>query len=109
MDEQVEVVYEGGVLRPLEQLPFAERQHLIITIRPKSISSGSDNSRSREMDWIRANGPLHAGQYVAIDGDTLVGVGVSVRDVMEQARARGVELPLVHYVPSDQDLPSAGW
>ncbi len=109
MDDQVEVVYEGGVLRPLEQLPFAESEHLMVTIRPKPSSSSSYNPRLKEMEWLRTNGSLHAGQYVAIEGDTLVGVGASVRAVMEQARASGVELPLVHYVPVDHELPSAGW
>ena len=109
MNQQVEVVYEDGVLRPLEHLPFAERQHLLVTIRPKPSLSSSDNPRSLEMEWLRVHGALYAGRYVALNGDLLVGVGESVRAVMEQARAKGVELPLVHYVPVDPELPSAGW
>jgi predicted DNA-binding antitoxin AbrB/MazE fold protein len=32
MIRQLEVVYESGVLRPLESLPFAEQQHLVVTV-----------------------------------------------------------------------------
>ena len=32
----VEAVYENGVLRPVQPLPFAERERLQITVAPKS-------------------------------------------------------------------------
>ena len=32
MQKSFEAVYEGGVLRPLEALPFADHQHLQVTV-----------------------------------------------------------------------------
>ena len=32
MQKSFEAVYEDGVLRPLEPLPFADRQHLQVTV-----------------------------------------------------------------------------
>jgi predicted DNA-binding antitoxin AbrB/MazE fold protein len=49
MTKQLEVVYESGVLRPLEPLPFAEQQHLVVTV--------TDELRpSRRSTLARANG-----------------------------------------------------
>ena len=34
MSTRVEAIYENGVLRPVEPLPFAEHEHVTITIDP---------------------------------------------------------------------------
>jgi predicted DNA-binding antitoxin AbrB/MazE fold protein len=108
MTKQVEVVYEHGVLHPLEPLPFAEKQRLHVTITGDAPPLDY-NPRTREFEWLRVNGPKHAGKWLAIEGDQLVGEGDSVAAVMEQARAKGVDLPLVHRVPKEPPLPFAGW
>jgi predicted DNA-binding antitoxin AbrB/MazE fold protein len=43
MTRQVEAVYENGVLRPLEPLPFEDRQRVTVTV--------SDTKRSRGENW----------------------------------------------------------
>jgi predicted DNA-binding antitoxin AbrB/MazE fold protein len=42
MREQIEVVYENGVLRPLEALPnhFQEHQHLTVTVEDADETAG---------------------------------------------------------------------
>jgi predicted DNA-binding antitoxin AbrB/MazE fold protein len=111
MTKQLEVIYEGGVLRPLEPLPFAEKERLTVTVSNKSapVKDVPFNPRTREFEWIRVHGAEHAGKWVAIEGDQLVGEGDSVRSVMDQARAQGIPLPLVHYIPGEPRLPFAGW
>jgi predicted DNA-binding antitoxin AbrB/MazE fold protein len=111
MTKQLEVIYEGGVLRPLEPLPFAEKERLTVTVsnRPAPVKHVPFNPRTREFEWIRMHGSEHAGKYVAIEGDQLVGEGDSVSAVMEQAGAKGFPLPLVHYIPKEPHLPFAGW
>src|SRR5207249_7631183 len=106
---QLEVIYENGVLRPLHSLPFADKQHLIVTVTDEAGPPLPYNPRQQEMEWLRVNGPKHAGKFVAVEGDQLVGEGDSVTSVMEQARAKGFGLPLVHYVPEEPQLPFAGW
>jgi len=109
MTEQVEVVYEDGVLRPLNPLPFAEKQHLIVAVSGEVAPPASYNSRTREFEWLRLHSPAHAGRWVALDGDQLVGEGDSVKSVLEQACAKGVPRPLVHHIPKEPSLPFAGW
>jgi hypothetical protein len=109
MTEQVEVVYEDGVLRPMRQLPFAEKQHLIVTVSGDAGAPAAHNPRTREFEWLRVHSPAHAGRWVALEGDRLVGEGDNLKSVLEQARAKGVSRPLVHHIPKEPSLPFAGW
>ena len=109
MIRQLEVVYESGVLRPLEPLPFAEQQHLVVTVTDELRPTLALSAREREQEWLRLNGPRYAGQWVAIDGDELVGQGDNARAVLLRARANGVQHPLVIQIPKESPLPFGGW
>ena len=108
MIKQLEVVYEAGVLRPLEPLPFAEKQHLVVTVTDE-LAPKLLRTREREQEWVRVNGPQYAGQWVAVEGDQLVGNGESAKAVLEQARAKGVLHPLLIEIPRESSLPFGGW
>jgi predicted DNA-binding antitoxin AbrB/MazE fold protein len=109
MTKQLEVVYESGVLRPLEPLPFAEQQHLVVTVTDELRPTQAFNARHREREWLHLNGPRYAGLWVAIEGDKLVGHGESAKAVLQQARAEGVLHPLVMHIPKEPPLPFGGW
>jgi hypothetical protein len=47
MTKQLQVVVEAGVLRPLEPLPFAERQHLLVTVTDETTGGRAFNPRDR--------------------------------------------------------------
>src|SRR5260221_10378048 len=102
--KQLEVVYESGVLRPLEPLPFAEKQHLVVTVTDELDPKATFSAREREQEWLRVNGPRHAGKWLAIEGDQLVGEGDNARAVFEQARANGIAHPLLVQIPNDPQL-----
>jgi hypothetical protein len=55
--------------------------------------------RFDETDWLYENQEWlereHAGKWVAIKGKALLAVGDSLAAVMEEADAKGVEMPLV--------------
>jgi len=102
----LEVVYEAGVLRPLEPLPFAEKQHLVVTVTDELHPKAT--FRSREQEWLHVNSPRHAGKWLAIEGDQLVGEGDNAKAVLEQARANGIAHPLLVQIPNDPQLPFAG-
>jgi predicted DNA-binding antitoxin AbrB/MazE fold protein len=106
---QLEVVYEAGALRPLEPLPFAEKQHLVVTVTDELDPKATFGAREREQEWLRVNGPRYAGKWLAIEGDQLVGVGDNARVVLEQARANGIAHPLLVQIPNDPQLPFGGW
>lgn len=61
------------------------------------------------LKWLRLHRPAHAVKWVAVDGDRLVAEGDTVKSVLEQARAQGVPLPLLHHIPKEPSLPFAGW
>jgi hypothetical protein len=105
----LEVENESGVLRPLEPLPFAEQQHLVVTVTDELHPNSVFSAREREQEWLRLNGPRYAGQWVAIEGEKLVGHGESARAVLQQARAEGVLHPLVMHIPKEPPLPFGGW
>jgi predicted DNA-binding antitoxin AbrB/MazE fold protein len=44
MFDDIEAIYENGILRPLEPLPLAEHEHVKVTV-----------SRSADQDWLDAD------------------------------------------------------
>ncbi len=110
MTKELEVVFENGILRLLEPLPFEENEHLRVTVtRPEPPSQGTYNPRLQEMEWINTHGSRFTGKYGALQGSELVGEGDSVSSALNQARARGIPHPLIHYLPEEPQLPFAGW
>ena len=108
MARQLEAVYEHGVLRPLQPLSLEERQHVLVTVsdlpdRPDSLT------RFEEQEWIRTHGSQYPGQWVALQGGKLVSHGPRARAVRDEARAKGIERPLLVHLPVEPDRPSAGW
>jgi predicted membrane GTPase involved in stress response len=64
---------------------------------------------AQHMAWLKAHREEFAGQYVALDGDRLVGVGATIREAHEQARLQGVESPFITHISSVNDAPFGGW
>jgi len=65
--------------------------------------------RARRMAWLKAHREEYAGQYVALDGDRLVGSGATIREAHNQARRHGVPDPFLTHVSSASDAPFGGW
>ncbi|MFN7925877.1 MAG: antitoxin family protein [Bryobacteraceae bacterium] len=113
MARQLDVIYEQGVLRPLEPLALAEHQRLSVTIDDKpSPSSWKStepvNERRAEMQWLAKHSGPYAGEWVALDGEQLIAHGKKLVDVRAAAKAAGIAEPLFASVPDD-DLPFGGW
>ena len=64
---------------------------------------------SREQDWIVRNGAQYRGQWVALDGDHVLCNGPNALEVYNYARAQGMVSPYVVHIPSEEELPWAGW
>lgn len=54
--------------------------------------------RSREYDWIEQHRDEYAGQYVLLDGDTLIAAGTNAKEVVSAGRQRGAVSALLLYV-----------
>jgi len=65
--------------------------------------------KAQHMVWLKAHREEYAGQYVALDGDRLVGAGATISEAQEQARQQGVERPFLTRISSANDAPFGGW
>lgn len=63
---------------------------------------------TRERQWIKEHKHEYAGQWVALDGDRLIAASPIQQEVWDAVSADGSTLPLVHRIPSPDDLPYIG-
>lgn len=75
--------------------PFAFPAKIIATDLPV-------RDRTREYAWLEKHRDEYDGQYVALDGDTLIAAGLSAKEVVSVARARGIVGALLLYVEGSQ-------
>jgi predicted DNA-binding antitoxin AbrB/MazE fold protein len=108
MVHEVDAVFENGLLRPLEPLSLADKQFVHLTITG-SAAPVKVLDRRQEQEWLRDHSREFPGQWVALQGDTLLGHGTNARAVRDEARPKGFDRPLLFHVPDEPDLPSAGW
>lgn len=59
--------------------------------------------------WLKSHGEEHAGQYVALDGDQLVGSGRTIRDAQTAAKDKGYPQALLVHVPPREGGTWGGW
>lgn len=101
MPRKLHVIFENGVLRPLEPVPFADRQELMVTVSESVVSPGQR--------WLKENGSKFVDEWVALDGDQLISHGFDAKAVYDEARAAGVVRPYFVRVTAPDDLPWGGW
>jgi hypothetical protein len=63
----------------------------------------------RSMNWIHENREEFDGQWVALDGDTLLAHGTDGKKVHAEAQKKGVKNPLMHRVSIKGTQPFGGW
>jgi hypothetical protein len=106
--QHLEAVFEDGLLRPLEPLCLEEKQHVLLTITEVP-GPGKVSDQTEEQEWLRRYSDEYKGQWVALHGDVLLSDGSDARTVRDEARAKGIQLPLLVHIPEEPNLPSAGW
>ena len=65
--------------------------------------------RTKEHEWLHQHGDEYAGQWVALDGDTLISHGQRLKEVAEAAERAGVPDALMVRVEPSTALPWAGF
>jgi hypothetical protein len=103
-----EAIFEDGLLRPLGPLTLQDKQHVLLTITDVS-AADANHGPVPEQEWLRAHGQEYSGQWVALNGEELLGHGSDARRVRDEARAKGVQTPLMVHIPDGLNLPSAFW
>lgn len=110
-----------SILRLIEQLPSTERVRLNRLLARRQAESAKAKppldkrvpcepmkDRRREMKWIEEHKREYAGQWVALDGDRLNAASLIHAEISSAIKADGAEAPLVHRIPSPDDLPYIG-
>ena len=108
MTQHAEAIFEDGLLRPIEPLSLRNQQHVLLIITDVP-APDANSGRVPEQEWLRAHGQEYSGQWVALNGEELLSHGSDARGVRDEARAKGVETPLMVHLPDEPDLPSAFW
>jgi predicted DNA-binding antitoxin AbrB/MazE fold protein len=109
MVQQLEAVFEHGVLRPLEPLSLTENQHVLVTISDFPADSEAASHRYEEQEWLSVHSGEYRGQWVALQGNVLLSHGPRAQAVLDEARRKGVQRPLLEHIAEDFDMPSVGW
>jgi hypothetical protein len=81
---------------------------------PKSVhenerKSDAISSRLLEQAWLQQHHAEYAGIWVALEGSALIAQGSSAREVLDAAKLKGYQQPLVVRLPSGPPLPFGGW
>ena len=62
-----------------------------------------------EQDWMAQRQDEYPDAWVALEGDTLVALGSSALEVLDAARPKAYEQPLVVHLRDGPELPFGGW
>ena len=112
---QLHVVYEKGVLRPLEPVDFAEKQVFVVIVTDEEVVAPvkpeptTYRTLAVEMQWLKEHGSEYVDQWVVVEGDRLISHGMDGKAVYDEARAAGVSIPFLTHVAKPDDLPWGGW
>lgn len=105
-----------ALLEAFEQLRPEERRTFAEEIRRRSTPSDSEPMKRnealwgiREQEWLRDHWREHIGQWIALDGNLLVGEGRSAREAHSKAREAGHPSPVLVHVTEPSELPFGGW
>ena len=114
-----QVTYEDVMIQ-VNQLPLIEQRKVYVALSAKlepavrpvrdqrvaPLVANADFSLS--LQWLAEHKHEYAGQWVALDGDRLIGCGASAKEVYAMADAAGVANPMVTRVDDPNALPFAG-
>jgi Family of unknown function (DUF5678) len=81
----------------------------IATALDSELEQPAPQSRAEETAWIDRHRDEYLGQWVAIEGDTLIAHGANPREVYLAAREAGVNSPFIERVEKRQDALMGGW
>ncbi|MDQ3688284.1 MAG: DUF5678 domain-containing protein [Acidobacteriota bacterium] len=108
-----------SIKQQIAALPLSEKEQLAAFLNEQlqhigepvitDAAGDEDAIRRRRLAWIKAHREEYAGQYVALHGDVLVGVGRTIREAHWQAKEKGFKNPFLVRLTSENETLSAGW
>ncbi len=73
-----------------------------------NLPGASVEERQRHLAWLKAHREQYSGQYVALDGDRLVGNGLTMFEAVAQARENDCSHPFVAYLLAKDVIADGG-
>jgi Family of unknown function (DUF5678) len=89
-------------------LPAEDRQGLIEALSesaPAKPEYRADPKDEPAMRWINEHAKEYPGEWLALDGYQLLAHGKELKEVSSEAKAQGVDLPLLHLVEPPREHP----
>ena len=103
-----QIIDEARALSPAEKGKL--RQALDSELeQPAPPSKPSYRTFERENAWLEAHRDEYLGQWVAVEGDSLVAHGTNPREVYLAARDSGIEVPYLVRVENREGPFTGGW
>lgn len=105
-----QIINEARTLSPAEKGKL--RQALDRELeQPAPVQSSKPNYRTyeREHAWVDAHRDEYLGQWVAVEGDSLVAHDTNPRKVYLAARDAGIEVPYIVHVQKREEPFTGGW
>ena len=98
-----QIIDEARALSPAEKLKL--RQALDRELE----QAASAQSRAVESTWVERHRDMYLGQWVALDGDTLIAHGPNAREVYLAAREAGIDGPYIVHITPEVEPYIGGW
>jgi hypothetical protein len=103
------------IIESIAQLPAAEQEKIRRWLEEKGTtnregqrSQTHTNRSAKSLRWLHENRQKYSGQWVALNGDSLIASGPTAKEVYSKAKAEGVEIPFVELVTDPELVPSTG-
>ena len=100
-----EIVEKVPILTSIER---RELMRVLQEEEKRSKQSGRKNS-DPNIEWLKEHRGEYAGNYVALKNGELVAVGRTIKEADLEAKEKGVEKPLLHYIPAADEEVWGGW
>lgn len=98
-----QIIDEARSLSPAEKLKLRQAlDHELEQTAPA-------HSRALESAWVERHRDKYLGQWVALEGDTLIAHGGNAREVYLAARHAGIAGPYIVHITPKSDAYVGGW
>ncbi len=105
--DYVEFVAQKNQLREVETETWSE---FSLNQTTSGVEIPSEEMRQKRMNWLKANQAKYGGQFVALDGDRLLGTAQSFVECKEIVVKAGVPNAFVNYLSKpDEEGYLGGW
>lgn len=97
------------IIESIQKLPPIEQEKVLHWLeekrKPRRIEGNWQERNEkfrRAMRWIDENRREYLGKWVCLEGENLISFGDDARQVYEEAKAKGIEIPFIEQVREEE-------